>query len=109
MDTFTYFRSSALSTESDKNMRLGKTWTLIYRLWIMWKSDLSHKIYTISSKERLFQFWQQHIDVEKAFWRKPLREQYKYATNYREQIMAAASQKNSSCTIIYLLFLKPSK
>ena len=44
VDKFTYLGSSVSSTESDINLRLAKAWTAIYRLSIMWKSDLSDKI-----------------------------------------------------------------
>ena len=38
VDKFTYLRSSILSTENDINMRLAKTWIVIKRLSIIWKS-----------------------------------------------------------------------
>ena len=44
MDKFTYFRSSASSTENDINTRLAKVWTDIERLSVKWKSDLTDKI-----------------------------------------------------------------
>ena len=44
MDKFTYLGSSISSTENDFNMWLVKAWTVIDRLLIIWKSDLSDKI-----------------------------------------------------------------
>ena len=41
---FTYFGSNITSTESDVNIRLEKTETVIDRLSIIWKSDVSDKI-----------------------------------------------------------------
>ena len=37
VDQFTYLGSNISSTESDVNIRLGKLWTTIYRLSIIWK------------------------------------------------------------------------
>ena len=50
VDKFTYLCSSISSTESDVSMRLVKAWTVIDRLSIIWKSDLSDKI-----KQNFFQ------------------------------------------------------
>ena len=44
VDKFTYFGSNVLSTESDIKMRLAKVWTVIDRLSVIWKYDLSDKI-----------------------------------------------------------------
>ena len=44
VDKFMYLGSSVLSTESDVNIYLMKTWTIIDRLLIIWKSDLFSKI-----------------------------------------------------------------
>ena len=44
LDQFTNFGSNISSTESDVNIRIGKAWTAIERLWIVWKSDLSEKV-----------------------------------------------------------------
>ena len=43
VDKFTYLGSSVLSTEKDIDTRLTKVWTAIYRLSIIWKSDLTDK------------------------------------------------------------------
>ena len=40
-DKFTYLGSSVSSTENGINLRLAKVWTVIDRLLIIWKSDLS--------------------------------------------------------------------
>ena len=44
VDKFTYLGRSVLSTEKDINTRLTKAWTAIYRLSIIWKSDLTDKM-----------------------------------------------------------------
>ena len=44
VDRFIYLGSNILSTESDVIILLGKAWTSINRLTIVWKSDLSDKI-----------------------------------------------------------------
>ena len=44
VDKFTYLRSSVPSTEADINTRLAKAWTVINRLSVLWKSDLTDKI-----------------------------------------------------------------
>ena len=44
VDNFIYLDSNISSTESDANICLAKEWTVIKRLSIIWKSDLSDKI-----------------------------------------------------------------
>ena len=44
VDGFTYLGSSVTFTENDINMRLAKTWTIIDRLSVIWKSNLSDEI-----------------------------------------------------------------
>ena len=44
VDKFTYLGSSVSSTKKDINMRLTKAWTVIDRLSVIWKSDLTNKI-----------------------------------------------------------------
>ena len=44
VDKFTYFGSSVSSTENDINMRLGKAWTAIDRISVIWKSDMTDKM-----------------------------------------------------------------
>ena len=44
VDKFTYLGSSVSSTEKDIDTRLTKTWTVIDRLSIIWKSDLIDKM-----------------------------------------------------------------
>ena len=39
VDQFTYLGSNISSTESDVNIQLGKAWTIIDNLSIIWKSD----------------------------------------------------------------------
>ena len=44
VDEFTYLGSSVSSTEKDIDTRLTKAWTVIDRLSIIWKSDLTDKM-----------------------------------------------------------------
>ena len=44
VDKFTYLGSSVSSTEKDIDMRLTKTWTVIDRLLVIWKSVLTDKM-----------------------------------------------------------------
>ena len=44
VDKFTYLGSSVSSTEKDIDTQLTKAWTAIYRLSIIWKSDLTDKM-----------------------------------------------------------------
>ena len=44
VDKFTYLGSSVSSTEKDINTRLAKAWTVIDRLLVIWKSDLTDKL-----------------------------------------------------------------
>ena len=44
VDKFTYLGSSVSSTEKDIDTRLTKSWTVIDRLSIIWKSDLTDKM-----------------------------------------------------------------
>ena len=44
VDKFTYLGSSVSSIETDFSTRLAKTWTAIYRLSVIWKSDLTDKM-----------------------------------------------------------------
>ena len=44
VDKFTYLGSSVSSAKKDINTQLAKAWTAIYRLSVMWRSDLTDKI-----------------------------------------------------------------
>ena len=44
VDKFTYLGSSVSSTKKDIDMQLMKAWTAIYKLSIIWKSDLTDKM-----------------------------------------------------------------
>ena len=44
VDKFTYLGSSVSSTETDIDTRLTKAWTAIYKLSVVWKSDLTDKM-----------------------------------------------------------------
>ena len=44
VDKFTYLGRSVSSTKTDINMQLTKAWTVINRLSVIWKSDLTDKM-----------------------------------------------------------------
>ena len=44
VDKFTYLVGSVSSTETDIDMRLAKAWTVMDRLLVIWKSDLTDKM-----------------------------------------------------------------
>ena len=44
VDKFSYQRSSISSIETDIDTRLAKAWTVIDRLYVVWKSDLTDKM-----------------------------------------------------------------
>ena len=44
VDKFTYLGSIVLSTEKDIDTRLTKAWTVIDKLSIIWKADLTDEI-----------------------------------------------------------------
>ena len=57
VDKFAYLGSSVLSTENDINMRQAKAGTAIYRLSIIWKSNLSDQIKRMFSQKCLCRFY----------------------------------------------------
>ena len=63
VDKFIYLGSSISYTENDISMRLAKAWTAVDRLSIIWKSDLSDKIF---SKQQLCQFY--YMDAPHGRW-----------------------------------------
>ena len=65
VDMFTYLGSSVSSTENDINARLGKAWTAISWLVVIWKSDLTDKIkrsFFPSSSCVNTAIWMHHMD-----------------------------------------------
>ena len=56
VDKFTYLGSSVSSTETDINMWLAKAWKAINRLSVIWKSDLTDKMNSVSSKRWLCRY-----------------------------------------------------
>ena len=66
VDKFTYLGNSVSSTETGINMRLAKAWTVINRLSVIWKWDLTNKI-----KHSLFQaIWMHNMDANKTYGEK---------------------------------------
>ena len=52
VEKFIYLGSRDSSTENDINKRLAKVWSVIDRLSVIWKPDLSDKIKHIFSKQQ---------------------------------------------------------
>ena len=57
VEKFTYLGSSVSSAEKDINTRLAEAWTVINRLSVIWKSDLTDKIKQFFSKQRPCRYW----------------------------------------------------
>ena len=54
VDKFNHQRSSALSTEKDINTQLANALTAMNRLSVIWKSNLTDKMYCIISEQRSY-------------------------------------------------------
>ena len=70
VDKFTYLGSNVSSTESDVNICLVKAWTVIDRLLIIKRSDLSDKIkwdFFQSSGCLNTTVWMHHMDTNKSY------------------------------------------
>ena len=93
MDKFTHLGNSVSSNESNIKMRLGKAWTTIDRLLIIWKSDLSDKL-----KRNFFQATVEmyNMDANKTCWEKTRRELHKNATSYIGKIQEATSYETTA-------------
>ena len=110
VDKFTYLGSSVSSTDTDINTRLTKAWTVIDRLSVIWKSDLTNKI-----KRSFFQaavvsiLLYETLHVRKLnVWRKSLTATtQEYCEQYR--ISPGGSTSQSSCTATYHPSRKLSK
>ena len=53
--------SSVSSTENDINTQLGKVWTAIDRLSVIWKSDLFDKIKCSFFQAVVISIWVHHV------------------------------------------------
>ena len=72
VDQFTYRSSNISFTESDVNTRIGKAWTAIDRLSIIWKSNVSDRIKRSCSRPSII-VWLHKLDSnetsrEKVGW-----------------------------------------
>ena len=93
VEQFSYFSSNISSTESDVSIHVGKAWTIIDTLSIIWKSDLSYKMGIFPSCSCVSTIvYLHHLDSnEKARW-----ELHKNAVYYFEQILEAAPNKTAA-------------
>ena len=109
VDKFLYLASSVSSTESDINMRLAKAWTVINRLSIIWKFDQSDKIkqFLPSSGCINSTIWMQHMDADKAYWKKARQELHKYTKTYIRQILEATSHETAAVRPLTSYILNP--
>ena len=65
VDKFNYLGSSISSTENDINKWLAKAWTVIDRLSIIWKSNLSNKMQFFPSSSWVNStIWMHHMDAK---------------------------------------------
>ena len=67
VDNFNNLGSSIPSTENGISMQLAKAWTAIYRLLMIWKSNLSDKIkhnFFPSSRHVDSTIWMHHMDAD---------------------------------------------
>ena len=78
-------------------MRLPKAWTVIEKLSIIWKSNLSDKIKRIfpSSGRVNSIIWMHHRDSVQTYCEETLRELLKKDTIYIEQILEATSYETA--------------
>ena len=82
-NNFTYLGSSVSSTENDINTLLSKAWTVIDRLSVIWKSDLTDKI-----KCNFFQVDVSILLYEWTTWTLIKRMEKKLNGNYRRMLRA---------------------
>ena len=84
VDKFTYIGSSVSSTETDIDTRPAKAWTVIDRLWVIWKSDLTDKM-----KRSFFQVAIVSILLyERTTWTLTKRMEKKLDGNYTRMLRA---------------------
>ena len=91
VDKFTYLGSSVSSTENNINTQLAKAWTLINRLSVIWKSDLTDKM-----KRSFFQAAVTSILLHGCslnVWGEAWRQLHKKAASNIEQVLQAAPHK----------------
>ena len=98
VDKFTYLGSGVLSTKTDINMLLAKTWTAIDRLSVIWKSDLTDKI-----KHSFFQvavvsvlctaIWMHYMEANWTYGEKVWQQLHKNAVSNIEQVLETAHHK----------------
>ena len=96
MDKFTYLGSSISSTENDINTGLEKAWTVINRLSVIWKSDLSNKMksnFFPGNSQVQTTIWMHHMDADKASREKTGRQLHKNAASCNVQFLEAISLK----------------
>ena len=104
VDQLIYLDSNISSSESDVNIPQAKAWTVIYKLSIIWKLDLSNEI-----KQDFYQVVIHHVDANKTHREKSeignTQEYYELSwTNPGNH-----TSQNSSCTNNCLPSHKPFK
>ena len=104
VDKFTCLESSVSSTEKDIDTRLTKAWTAIYRLSVIWKSELTDKM-----KRSFFQAAVVSILLYGCTtWTLTKRMEKKLDSNYTRMLRAILNKSwrqhptNPNCMAIYL-------
>ena len=98
-DKFTYLGSSVPSTENVINMHLAKTWAVINRLSIIWKSNFSDKIkhiFFLQAVVSILLNWYTTWTLIKRIEKKTRPELHQNATNNIEQILEATLNKTAA-------------
>ena len=93
VDKLIYLGSSVLSTEKDFDTRLTKAWTVINRLSIIWKSDLTDKMFLPSSCHIDTAVWMHYMDANKTAGEEARRQLHKNVASNIEQVLAATPHK----------------
>ena len=104
VDQFIHFGSNISSTESNVNIRIGKGWSVIGKLWIIWKSDfdeIERKVFQIVAVSVL-QYGYTTWNLTKCFKTRLDGDNTKMLRSVLKLFGSSTSQ-NSICTAIYLL------
>ena len=98
VDKFTYIGSSVSSTEKDINMRLALAWTVINRLSVIWKSNLTDKIkqFFPSSCRIDTIVWMHKMDANKTYGEKAWRQLHKNAATNIEHVLEATPHRTAA-------------
>ena len=95
VDQFIYFGSHISSTERNVNIDIGKVWTAINRLLIIWKSDqIKWDFFQVADVSSII--WIHLLNSNKTHGEKAWWELHKNVTCYFEQIQETIPHKTSA-------------